>query len=234
MQSNEQDESHDNELARVAAGAWERLRPQLGTIAAVVGLAVAGLVGWSLVSSQRDAELAQGWDECIDAVQQRDMARLGDVADRYRGTSAAAWSRVLLADAALDEGCALLSSDRKAGLERLNAAAELYASVNADRPRGLAAERAIFGLAKTNESLGKLADARLGYETLSSEYPAGPLRGLAESRARDVGSEAAARWYDWFEKRDATPAPTTEPATGSAAAEPAGAGDAGSAPAGGK
>ncbi len=233
MQSNEQDEVHDNELARAAAAALERLRPQLGTIAAVVGLAVAGLVGWSLVSSQRDAELAQGWDECIDAVQQRDMARLGDVADRYRGTSAADWSRVLLADAALDEGCALVLTDRAAGLKRLNDAAELYAAVNAGRPRGLVAERAIFGLAKANESLGNLADARRGYETLTSEYPAGPLRGLAESRARDVGGEAAKRWYDWFEKRDATPAQTSEPAAESAAGEPAGAGDAGSAPAAG-
>lgn len=227
MQPNEQDESHDNELARAAVAAWERLRPHLGTIAAVVGLALAGLVGWSLVSSQRDAELAQGWNECIDAVQRRDTARLGEVADRYRGTSAAEWSRVLLADAALDEGCALVFSDRKAGLERLTAAAELYAAVNADRPRGLAAERAIFGLAKANESLGKLADARRGYETLAGEYPASPLRGLAEARARELGGESAARWYDWFEKRDATPAPTTEPAAGSAA------GDAGSAPAAG-
>ena len=233
MQPNEQDESQDNELARAATAAWERLRPHLGTMAAVIGLAVAGLVGWSLVSSQRDAELAQGWNECIDAVQQRDMARLGEVADRYRGTSAAEWSRVLLADAALDEGCALLFSDRKAGLERLNAAAELYSALNADRPRGLAAERAIFGLAKANESLGKIADARRGYETLASEYPAGPLRGLAEKRARELGGESAARWYDWFEKRDATSAPTTEPAAGSAGGEPAGAGDAGSGPAAG-
>lgn len=231
MQSDEVDESPDNDLAAAVATAWERLRPHLPAIAAVAGLAAAGLVGWSLVSSRQDAELARGWTECIDAVQQRDLARLGEVAERYRGTSAAAWSRLLLADAALDEGCTLVFSDRKAGLERLNTAAELYASLNADRPRGLAAERAIFGLAKANESLGNIADARRGYETLVSEYPSGPLRGLAESRARELGGESAARWYDWFENRDATSAPTTEPAAGSAGGEPAGAGDAGSGPA---
>lgn len=223
MQSNQRHELDDNELATAMTAAWERVRPFLGAIAAIVGLAAAGLVGWSLVSSRRDAELAQAWDECIAAVTVRDTARLGEVADRYRGTAAAEWSQLLLADAALDEGCALLFSDRKAGLERLGAAAELYANVNASGPRGLAAERAIFGLAKANESLGKLDEARRGYEALAGEHPDGPLRGLAEARARELGGEAVARWYDWFEHRDASNPRSTEPATGSApepAAEP--------------
>lgn len=214
MQSNQQPELDDNELATAVMAAWDRVRPHLGAIAAVVALAGASLVGWSLVSSRRSAEVAQGWDECMAAVTVRDTARLGEVADRYRGTAAGEWSQLLLADAALDEGCALLFSDRKAGVERLDAAVSLYTDINAARPRGLAAERAIFGLAKANESLGKLAEARRGYETLVKEYPEGPLRGLAEARARELGGEAAERWYDWFEKRNAATAPTTEPAAG--------------------
>jgi hypothetical protein len=207
----------------------DRIRPHLTMLAVAVGVAFAGLAAWTLVSSQRDAERAQAWDACLTAVASRDAARLGDVAARYPGSSAAVWSQILLADSALAEGGRLVLVDKTRGRERLQAAAELYAGVLGQKPAEMAAERAVFGLARARESLGELEAAKRGYEVLVAEHPASPLRTLAESRAVALARPAAAGWYDWFESVDAKPGatpatPETSPAVVPAAAPPAASG----------
>ena len=84
------------------------------------------------------------------------------------------------------------------------------------------AERAMFGLAKAREALGQFEPARQGYETLVAEYPDSPLRDLARERAAALARPAVAGWYDWFQSRDVSAAPTAEssaPASGGGAAE---------------
>jgi hypothetical protein len=226
MQPADLAEIEGNDLAQATMSLVDRIRPHLTMLAVAVGVAFAGLAAWTLVSSQRDAERAQAWDACLTAVASRDAARLGDVAARYPGSSAAVWSQILLADSALAEGGRLVLVDKTRGRERLQAAAELYAGVLGQKPAEMAAERAVFGLARARESLGELEAAKRGYEVLVAEHPASPLRTLAESRAVALARPAAAGWYDWFESVDAKPAatpatPETSPAVVPAAAPPA-------------
>ena len=226
MQPADLAEIEGNDLAQATMSLVDRIRPHLTMLAAAVGIAFAGLAAWTLVSSQRDAERAQAWDACLTAVASRDAVRLGDVAARYPGSSAAVWSQILLADSALAEGGRLVLVDKTRGRERLQAAAELYAGVLGQKPAEMAAERAVFGLARARESLGELEAAKRGYEVLVAEHPASPLRTLAESRAVALARPAAAGWYDWFESVDAKPAatpatPETSPAVVPAAAPPA-------------
>ena len=229
MQPADLAEIEGNDLAQATMSLVDRIRPHLTMLAAAVGIAFAGLAAWTLVSSQRDAERAQAWDACLTAVASRDAVRLGDVAARYPGSSAAVWSQILLADSALAEGGRLVLVDKTRGRERLQAAAELYAGVLGQKPAEMAAERAVFGLARARESLGELEAAKRGYEVLVAEHPASPLRTLAESRAVALARPAAAGWYDWFESVDAKPAatpatPETSPAVVPAAAPPAASG----------
>jgi hypothetical protein len=229
MQPADLAEIEGNDLAQATISLVDRIRPHLTMLAAAVGVVFAGLAAWTLVSSQRDAERAQAWDACLTAVASRDAARLGDVAARYPGSSAAVWSQILLADSALAEGGRLVLVDKTRGRERLQAAAELYAGVMGQKPAEMAAERAVFGLARARESLGELEAAKRGYEVLVAEHPASPLRTLAESRAVALARPAAAGWYDWFESVDAKPAatpatPETSPAVVPAAAPPAASG----------
>jgi hypothetical protein len=229
MQPADLAEIEGNDLAQATMSLVDRIRPHLTMLAAAVGVAFAGLAAWTLVSSQRDAERAQAWDACLTAVASRDAVRLGDVAARYPGSAAAVWSQILLADSALAEGGRLVLVDKTRGRERLQAAAELYAGVLGQKPAEMAAERAVFGLARARESLGELEAAKRGYEVLVAEHPASPLRTLAESRAVALARPAATGWYDWFESVDAKPAatpatPETSPAVVPAAAPPAASG----------
>jgi hypothetical protein len=217
MQSHETADVHDNDLARATMSLVERVRPHLRTIAAVVGIAFAGLAAWTVISAQRAGEQSQAWDSVLGALASRDASRLGEVAARYPGSAAAAWSQVLLADNTLAEGTRLLFIDKTRGRERLRAAADLYSGVLAQRGVALAAERATFGLARARESLGELDAARKGYEALVAEYPQSPFRGLAEERAAALARPATAGWYDWFSSHDATPAPPAAPAESPAA-----------------
>jgi hypothetical protein len=244
-------ELDDNELAATTIALVDRIRPHLGLILLAAAVLFAVLAGFVLVRSQRAAERAAAWEECLGALAEGDPGRLGDVAARYRGTPAAWWAELVLADTALADGNRLLVTDRGQAGARLAAAADLYAAVNAQRPTDLAAERGIFGLARTRESQGQLDEARRGYQALVAEYPDSPFRGIAEERIAALARPATERWYKWFETRPAaaavdpaapvapadaateapaepaeppsdTPPPTAEPAGEPAAASPAG------------
>lgn len=218
MQPVDHADIEQNDLANATLSLVERLRPHLRTLLAAVAVAFVALAAWTLVSSRRDAERSAAWDACLAAVSARDAARLGEVAGRYPGSSAATWSQILLADNTLAEGNRLVFTDKAQGRTRLQAAADLYAGVMAQRPKGLAAERAVYGLAKAREALGELDVAKRGYEALVAEYPASPLASLAASRVAALGRPAAAGWYDWFQSIDVTPPSQPEPAASGAAA----------------
>ena len=95
----------------------------------------------------------------------------------------------------------------KEARERLQTAADAYAGILSGVGRGLLAERATFGLAKANESLGNLDDARQGYEVVAQDYPNGAVAGMARQRAEALKGETVKEWYTWFENRKPTPPP---------------------------
>jgi hypothetical protein len=99
----------------------------------------------------------------------------------------------------------LLFVDRDRAMPKLQAAADGYAALLVGRQKGLLAERAMFGLAKANESLGKVDDARQGYEAVASDYPGGALAGMARQRSRSLEGERAQEWYTWFAAQKMTP-----------------------------
>jgi hypothetical protein len=198
----------DNDLATGTLAVVDRIRPHLRAILiGVLGL-FAALAVWTLVNSQQTAQQAASWDECLASIAEGDAGRLETVVTRYGGSAAAQWAQIMLADAALADGNRLLMVDRAQGRRRLEEAVGRYTAVNAQRPAPLATERAIFGLAQARESLGELAEARRGYETLVAEYPESPFRGLAEERIAALGRESTGRWYKWFESRLAVAAAT--------------------------
>jgi len=210
-------ELDDNQLASNTLALVDRIRPHLGLILLAVAVIFAVFAGLVIVRSQRAAEQAAGWEECLTALAEGEPGRLGDVAARYRGTPAAWWAELVLADTALADGNGLLMTDRQRARERLASAADLYMAVNAQRPSDLAAERGIFGLARTRESQGLLDEASRGYEAIVAEYPDSPFRGIAEERIAALAMPATQRWYKWFETQAVAVAAPATPAAESAA-----------------
>ena len=85
----------------------------------------------------------------------------------------------------------------------------------AEGPNGLLAERARFGLAKAQESLGQLDEAQAGYASVARDFPESPLAAVATEHADGLASESTKVWYDWFFAQNLTPvAPPSTGATG--------------------
>ncbi|MFM1997380.1 MAG: hypothetical protein RLZZ111_1767 [Planctomycetota bacterium] len=221
-----EEELGDNDLAEAAVAVYDRIRPYLSTVLAAAGAAVAGLVVWSLIASQAEATRRQSWDACLSAMTAGEPNALAEVIRRYPGTDAARWAELLTADQATAEGAELLFVDRSRGESRLQAAVDLYTALIATGPKGLLAERAVFGLAKARECLGQLAEARRGYEAVAAEFPRETLAQVASRRAAELGRESTRQWYDWFavvkpaaatEAKNANAAPAADPAAAPAA-----------------
>lgn len=226
MDGERRHELEDNDLAESTVAVVERLRPHFTTIALGIAAAAVGLAAWTIVSSQQAASRSQSWDACMMALSEGNAERLADVIRRYPGSAAAQWSQLMMADAAIGEGTQLLFIDRERARQRLESAVGTYSGLLAERPRGLIAERAVFGLAKARESLGQLEEARRGYETVVAEYPESAVRGIAENRIAALSRESTRQWYDWFDGWKPAPAkPAADaPAAGTAEPAPAGAG----------
>jgi hypothetical protein len=180
---------------------------------------VLALAAWVLVSAQSTATKSQSWDAFLAGLSGGDPQAFDEVVRRYPGTPAAEWSRLVMADMALIDGTELMFVNKDQAPPRLQAAADLYASILASRPTGMLAERATFGLAKARESVGQLDEARRGYAAVAAEFPEGALAGLARKHAATVDREATRQWYDWFAAQKITP-PASKPAAEETPAEP--------------
>ncbi len=184
----------------------DRLRPHAGTILTVAGAALAALAAFVVVSSQAEARRAESWEGCMAALSRGDIAAFSDVARRFPGTDAGRWAELMVADAAAAEGADLLFVDRQRAEGRLRTAVDAYSALLQSRPRGLLAERIVFGLAKARESLGQLDESRRGYESVAAEHPGDPIAKLAAARAKDLSRDTARQWYDWFAAQTFAPA----------------------------
>lgn len=216
----ELEEIEDNALAEKTLEVIDRLRPHANTILLAVGGAVLALAAWVVVSSRTAATTSQAWDAFLAGLSGGDPQAFDEVVRRYPGTPAAEWARLVMADMALIDGTELLFTNTTQAPPRLQAAADLYASILAAKPRAMLAERATFGLAKARESLGQLEEAKRGYAAVAAEFPQGALAGMAREHAAAVGRESTRQWYDWFAGQKIEP-PAQKPAAAETPAEPA-------------
>jgi hypothetical protein len=214
------EEIEGNALAEKTFELVDRLRPHTNAILLALGGAVLALAAWVLVSAQSQATKSQSWDAFLAGLSGGDAQAFDEVVRRYPGTPAAEWSRLVMADMALIDGTELMFVNKDQAPPRLQAAADLYASILASRPTGMLAERATFGLAKARESVGQLDEARRGYAAVAAEFPEGALAGLARQHAATVDRESTRQWYDWFAAQQITP-PAPKPAAEEKPAEPA-------------
>ena len=218
MESDRRHELEENDLAGSTLQLVDRIRPHLRTIVTAIGLLFVGLAAWTLIASQQSAAKARSWETCIAALSSGDAAGLEAVVRQHADTPAAGWAQLVLADSALARGCDLVFNDRTRGLELLEDAVGRYRQLLAARPTGMLAERTVFGLAKANEALGNLDEARKGYEVVLADHPGSAAASLAASRVAAVSRGATRQWYDWFAAQK--PAPPAAPAEGGKAAPP--------------
>jgi len=202
MQPAQRIELEDNDLAAATMETVGRIRAHAWSIAAVVGLLFAALGLWTAITGQQTASRGASWRAGLAAARDGNPAALAEVIRLYPGTPAADWAELTMADLAFEEGADLLFTNREQAKKRLQEATARYGQLVQGRSTRLVLERAVFGLAKTNESLGNLDEARRGYEAVARDYPGGTCAGVAATRAAALARPAAAEWYAWFAAQD--------------------------------
>jgi hypothetical protein len=181
---------------------------------ALIVAAVALLFAWSYFAAQNSRRDADGWQEYFQAFNSRDLLdTLGDTSERYAGTPAGQWSRLVLADFQLETGTNRLFMERKTARDELRQAAEKYESLLIETRQPMQLQRATFGLARAHETMGMLDKAREEYRSIQKQWPDSPYVQVAEKRAKDLDQQGTKEFYDWFAKYEAPRPMSKEPGT---------------------
>jgi len=216
MKSEHRHELKTNELERIASE-WGHTAEHyvqdnwmlLAAAVVVIAIGAGGLVYWRSSSGTAGQ---QGWREFASATKASDF---GNVADKFPGTAAGSWARLMEGEIELNSGVRSSFTDRAAGRSDLKKAQENFEKLIADKatPSDVM-ERALFGLARAKEALpdknlgpSKVDDAAIEtYQRLLTEFPISIYKDFAESRIAALKTGTAQDFYAWFEQQNPKPA----------------------------
>ena len=205
MKSDRRHELQHNQLADTLGEVVQKTKPYARLIGGLVVLLIVLGVAYAYVSGKGGQRVASGWDEYFEALESEDRDRLTEVAEKYAGTSVAAWARVVAADMALSQGCASALSNKTQARDLLRQAVNNYQTVLGEAGDDTLKQRALFGLARGHESLATLEDlnkARDDYKKLVEDWPQGVYAEAAKERLKDLERRSTKEFYDWFAKHE--------------------------------
>lgn len=211
MKSERRHELEQNVLAQWMAQKIEQINPY-SSIIVVVGLViVVGLTGYTWWVRSTDTRSEEGWNAFADALASGVTSDLVDVAERFPNTSVSHWSMLVAADMHLQGGCSLRFQSYAQANQELDQAVDLYMIVLTQSSDSELRERAMFGLARAQETQGDLEQARENYQNVVDQWPDGPYTQVASQRLAQLDTPAAKQFYDKFAKFDPQPAFQDEP-----------------------
>lgn len=180
----------------------DAIRPYRHAITATVVGVIVVLSLLAVLRQRSAARQARLWDRYYAAIEEynrtgsSDMLR--DVASADDSAAAALMSRLNLADIHLEKGINELFTDRTVARSELNAALEDYTHVQTHGRVAMLRERALLGMARANESLNNLDQARHQYREVVTRWPDSPSAKEAQRRLSDLDRMATRQFYDWF------------------------------------
>ena len=162
----------------------------------VASLAASGIIWW--VKTER-ANDAASWRELWTATESNKPEDFKDVWNAYPGTTTALWARVHEGESRLALGVPRLFDNVEAGTEELKKARDAFqAVVDSRKAPAEARQQALFGLARSQESLSDTTAAVKTYQTLISEFPSSLYKGDAEERVKILEKGGGQEFYAWF------------------------------------
>lgn len=207
MKAKERHDLHTNALAEWLSQTGEKLQPHSGliTVGLIALLILIGIVVYMQGASHRGAAAAS--DQLLSALDMpgQAMAELQATIKDYPGTSQAAIAELLLAENLLDSGATTIYHNKTAGRTNISKAMELFEEVQRQSRDAALRAWAIYGVARAQESLGDLEQARLAYLQLSKEYPDSALAGPARQHLNRLNQPATKEFYEWFATQNPQP-----------------------------
>ena len=211
MKSERRHELGHNELAEWLNGGIESIKPYVNTILGVIVLVFVLAVGTTWYVHRSAVESAEAWDGYYNALSAGNPDELAAVAADYPRSRAARWAEAVAADMHLNSGCNQLFNNRADANIELDKAAELYKQVLKEAVDPVLLDRATYGLARTNEAMGDLEEAKKLYEQVTQKWPGGPFAEISAHRLKELQLPSTLAFYDEFEKFDPKPAFADEP-----------------------
>lgn len=196
-------------LARQAVPFFERYGNQIAIGICVVSIA---LSAWIYFSRTSYNNRASAWTNLGTA---SSSAEFADVADRFPGTTAAPYARLMEADTLYSQGFRAMFTNREASLVDLKKARDGYAILTSGaKVDPFVRERALYGLSRTQECLsnGDLSEAIKAGETLLKEFPESIFKAEIEEQLARLKQGGSQDFYAWFSKKDPKPAAPKKPA----------------------
>jgi tetratricopeptide (TPR) repeat protein len=211
MKAERRHELQHNELADWLADAIQRVKPYSRAIAGLVLAAAVLLIVYVVLSQRALSKQSTAWNDYYLAIQSPSKegaeADLEAVVRSHEGAVAGLWARVALADLQLGEGIGAFFTDKRTADRKLTSAIENYEAVLAKAEDPLLAARAKFGLARAQESRGKLDAARVLYEEIVQAPDSDAYVPAAKARLADLNRESTRDFYAWFAEQEPSAAP---------------------------
>ena len=212
MKSERRHELQHNDLAEWTMRAYQGAAPYRTLIIGVALLLAVGGIAWSFWRSHSEAQAADAWNavEIPQAIilYPNPMLRVNPIfvnpqyadamlraSSANAGTPAGDWARLLAADSCLylGQSAVLLSKDESNKF--YNEALKRYQESVDATTDSMARERAMFGKARTLESLGQLKEATDAYQKLNNDFPKGTYKFIATQRLEELAKPDSVEFY---------------------------------------
>lgn len=212
MKSERRHELQHNDLATWLLKTGESLQRHQNAILAVVIVLLAAYVihwWWAGTAAEQNAEAWNG--VAVGAMNPRQNAQvLKNVMEKFPNTLAAETAQVVLADAYLINACDLRFKDRDSAYGEFKNADEGYDSAARQTRDSLLKERAMFGQALAQESLGNLGESVKIYEMVAATWPNGAYAEAATRQAKFLGLQETKKMFDALRKFEPKPVVTKD------------------------
>ena len=209
MKSEHRHELQTNELAKLVEKAWAWVISYATPVVVVICALSVSIAGYRYISTSSTISESGAWGEFASA---RTPEAYSDIAKlNYPDSSAADWALLVGAEMRLSVGIKVMFRDREKAVSDLEDSIDDFETlINNSHP--VIKERAIFGLACTQESLGNVAAARSEYEKLAAqEYENSPYYEVSKERAAHLKKDGPQDFYAWFSQQNPKPPEAPEP-----------------------
>lgn len=204
-------ELQQNDLAIYLGRINQAIEPYSKAIAVVVGGLVVAAIGWVLYSSQQTGQRSDATLNLIEAMDGQDPEILKGVSEQYGDTLPGQWAKLYQANQYLADGVDSLFADRDNAVALLGDAKMAYEKSLVGATDPLLVSRAHFGLARTHESMGELAEAVSEYKKVIEAGESDAMIEKATNRIAALEKPATKDFLAWFADQDFSPADPSLP-----------------------
>ena len=201
MKSERRHELQENELAGKLGEYVAKIQPYSKALIGVIAILAALVFSGFYFSGQKQKNAELSWADYFHATANLDADGLRDIADRYAGTKAAAWSFQSAGDIYLASGARTMYFDRQRAASEFISAKESYEAALAAAKDDMLIQRAIFGIAQSHEALEEYDDATKTYQRVADQWPATAIAEVAAERMDFLNLPSTREFYSWFVKQ---------------------------------